>query len=317
VGLAPVAERGENIGVWEKLGRVFCASGETPWMQSHAFVPTPFVLDSARIRVYAAFLDGDGIGRVGWVDVAVDDPTCVAAISTSPALDLGEPGSFDDNGVTPMCIVRDDQGTLRLYYTGWQLFPSIRYLMLTGAAVSRDGGLTFARLRTTPVLDRTSEELIARTAAYVERDGATWRVWYAAGSETIVRNRKRTPTYSIRFAESDDGLEWPSAGTEVLTPRPPDEFGVGRPCIVRRPPLCELWHSTRSISAGYRIGLACSEDGLHFTRADPGIGPSAGGWDSEMMCFPYVVETAAGRYLFYNGNDYGRTGFGVARWCDA
>jgi hypothetical protein len=35
-----------------------------------------------------------------------------------------------------------------------------------------------------------------------------------------------------------------------------------------------------------------------------------------MLCFPYVIETRSGRYLFYNGNEYGRSGFGVARWSE-
>jgi hypothetical protein len=300
--------------VWEKLGRVFCAAGEADWMQSHAYVPTPFPLDADVIRVYVAFLDADRAGRVGWVDVLADDPTTVTGISNVPALSLGEPGSFDDNGVTPMCVVRDDEGALRLYYTGWQLFQNVRYLLLTGAAVSCDGGNTFERLRTTPVLDRTSKELIARTAAYVVRDGGTWRVWYAGGSDTIFVDDKRTPTYSIRTADSLDGLAWPDEGREVLAPQPPDEFGLGRPCIVQTGGIHELWYSARSVSRSYRIGVARSKDGMQFRREDPGIEPSPEGWDSQMLCFPYVIETRSGRYLFYNGNEYGGTGFGVARW---
>jgi hypothetical protein len=303
--------------MWEKLGRVFCAAGEADWMRSHAFVPTPFVLDADRIRVFVAFLDADRIGRVGWVDLLADDPTTVVGISRVPALGLGELGSFDDNGVTPMCVVRDGEGALRMYYTGWQLFQGVRYLLLTGAAVSRDGGDTFERLHTTPVLDRTSKELIARTAAYVVRKGETWRVWYAAGSDTIIVSGKVTPTYSICFADSLDGLNWPDEGREVLAPRPPDEFGLGRPCVVQTHGVHELWYSARSMSRGYRIGVARSEDGMQFRREDPGIEPSKDGWDSQMLCFPYVIETPSGRYLFYNGNEYGRTGFGVARWSEA
>jgi hypothetical protein len=300
--------------VWEKLGRVFCAAGEADWMQSHAYMPTPFQLAPDVIRVYVAFLDAKGIGRVGWVDVRTDEPTRVIEVSAAPALRPGERGSFDDNGVTPMCVVPDDDGNLRLYYTGWQLFESVRYLMLTGAAVSRDGGSSFERLRTTPVLDRTADELIARTAAYVVRDGAMWKVWYSAGSSTALINGQQTPTYSIRSAESADGLEWPAEGREILRPEPPDEFGVGRPCVTLDGD--ELWFSVRSLSKGYRIAVARANEAGDFERADPGIQPSEHGWDSEMLCFPQVIETRAGRYLFYNGNDYGRTGFGVAKWRD-
>src|SRR5207248_1603672 len=176
-GLSGSAYASDGTTAWVECGRAFCAKGEPHGMQSHAYLRAPFRLDADVIRVYVAFLDAERVGRVGWVDVRADDPTTVTGISNAPALSLGDPGSFDDNGVTPMCVVRDDEDALRLYYTGWQLFQSVRYLMLTGAAASRDGGHTFERLQTTPVLDRTSKELIARTAAYVVRDGATWRVW--------------------------------------------------------------------------------------------------------------------------------------------
>jgi hypothetical protein len=298
--------------MWEKLGRVFCAAGEADWMQSHAYVPTPFLLTPDVIRVYVSFLDAHRVGRVGWVDVLTDEPTTIVGISETPALGLGELGSFDDSGVTPMCVVTDDDENLRLYYTGWQLFESVRYLIFTGAAVSRDGGNAFERLRTTPVLDRTTNELIARTAAYVIRTDAAWQVWYSAGSSTTLVDGRHTPSYSIRYAESANGLDWPDAGREVLRPEPPDEFGIGRPCVVDGG--AELWFSVRSISKGYRIGVARADDGSHFRRADPRIGPSPEGWDSQMLCFPQVIETRRGRYLFYNGNDYGRTGFGVAVW---
>ena len=32
----------------------------------------------------------------------------------------------------------------------------------------------------------------------------------------------------------------------------------------------------------------------------------------EMLCYPFVFDHAGRRYLLYNGNDYGRTGIGLA-----
>ena len=40
--------------------------------------------------------------------------------------------------------------------------------------------------------------------------------------------------------------------------------------------------------------------------------PSADGWDSTMTAYPAVVSAAGRMYLFYNGNDFGRAGFGYA-----
>ena len=39
---------------------------------------------------------------------------------------------------------------------------------------------------------------------------------------------------------------------------------------------------------------------------------SSVGWDSEMVEYPFVFDHAAKRYMLYNGNGYGKTGFGLA-----
>ena len=62
------------------------------------------------------------------------------------------------------------------------------------------------------------------------------------------------------------------------------------------------------------MGYAVSDDGRSWTRRDEevGIDLSPTGWDSEMAQGAAVVLTEFGTFLFYNGNDYGRTGFGWA-----
>src|SRR4051812_40697464 len=112
--------------MWQKLGLVYAPDGSLPWAASHAFTPTSWMMDEDRIRVYVAFLDSDRVGRVGFVDVSALDPRKILRVSTEPVLDLGEPGTFDDNGVTPLCIV-EHEGRLYLYYVGWQLGVKVRY----------------------------------------------------------------------------------------------------------------------------------------------------------------------------------------------
>jgi hypothetical protein len=64
----------------------------------------------------------------------------------------------------------------------------------------------------------------------------------------------------------------------------------------------------------YRIGYAESDDGRHWTRLDEqaGIQVSESGWDAEAICYPSVFEAKGQRYMLYNGNRYGRSGFGIA-----
>jgi hypothetical protein len=64
----------------------------------------------------------------------------------------------------------------------------------------------------------------------------------------------------------------------------------------------------------YRLAYARSKDGVVWERDDAALGleRSASGWDSQMIAYPAVVEARGRTYLFYNGNDYGREGFGYA-----
>jgi hypothetical protein len=43
-----------------------------------------------------------------------------------------------------------------------------------------------------------------------------------------------------------------------------------------------------------------------------GIDVSQSGWDANMIEYPFVFDHAGRRYMLYNGNGYGATGFGLA-----
>jgi hypothetical protein len=52
--------------------------------------------------------------------------------------------------------------------------------------------------------------------------------------------------------------------------------------------------------------------GWDLRLADTGIDVSDDGWDSEMIEYPFVFKHDGLRYMLYNGNGYGRSGFGLA-----
>lgn len=299
---------------WQKLGLVYCAGGEQPWAQSHAFIPTSMMLDDERIRVYAAFLDNEKTGRVGYVDVDARNPLRILKVSKEPVLDIGAPGTFDEGGVSPTCLI-EHKGKLYLYYIGWQLGVKVPYLLFVGLAVSNDGGASFERNARVPCLDRSDQEFLLRSAASVLRDDGRWRMWYVAGNQWIENAGKQLPRYNIRHLESADGVHWGEQGAVCLDLANKDEFGLARPFVLKERELFKMWYSIRTMSKGYRLGYAESDDGRHWKRKDAevGVDVSESGWDSEMICFSCIQKTRSGTYMFYNGNNYGETGFGVAR----
>jgi hypothetical protein len=46
--------------------------------------------------------------------------------------------------------------------------------------------------------------------------------------------------------------------------------------------------------------------------AAAGIDVSPSGWDADMLCYPHVFWCDGRAYMLYNGNAFGRDGFGVA-----
>lgn len=65
---------------------------------------------------------------------------------------------------------------------------------------------------------------------------------------------------------------------------------------------------------GYRLGYAWSDDLHHWHRDDSQMASlaSVNDWDSEMQCYPHLFRCDEKVYLLYNGNAFGKAGFGLA-----
>ena len=297
---------------WRKLGLLWSPSGERPWARSHAMIPTPVQKPDGGIRLLVGCTDENTVGRIGWIDLAPNDPTRVIAEADSPVFDIGRAGTFDDNGVVPLCAVRVDD-KLRLYYSGFQMQRKVPYTIFSSLAYGTPNGTDFRRASETPILDRGPTELFFRAAPFVMRVGTRWRMWYIGGSDWTESEGKSLPVYSLCHAESEDGINWPRAGQVCFRPEQPHEIGFGRPWVMRDADGFRLWYSVRSVN-GYRLGYATSTDGLLWKRRDAevGIAPSTEGWDSEMICYACIQQIGDELVMFYNGNGYGRSGVGGA-----
>ncbi|MEJ7610079.1 MAG: hypothetical protein WKF88_02755 [Ferruginibacter sp.] len=297
--------------IWEKKGLIFDPKGKLDWATDSALQPTPVVLED-RIRIFCGCRDAEGISRIGWVDVDTEHPETVLGYSQVPALDIGLPGCFDDNGVVPTAVVQRE-GKLFLYYAGYQLVKNVRFIAFTGLAVSDDHGISFKRFKNTPVLERSTEEFLFRAIHTIFYDEGKWKVWYGAGSSFIDGSNKSLPVYNIRYMESADGITFPDKGSVVLNTAL-QEHRVGRPYVIKSDNKYLMFFGASTDSQAYRLAYAESADGINWQRKDQdlGIGYKEGEFDSDMSAYPALVMIRDRMYLFYNGNEYGKEGFGLA-----
>ena len=74
-----------------------------------------------------------------------------------------------------------------------------------------------------------------------------------------------------------------------------------------------MWYSYENKGKNYKIGYAESNDGKKWERKDKIIkivGKSS--WDNKMMAYPNIIKINSKKYMLYNGNHYGKYGFGYA-----
>jgi predicted GH43/DUF377 family glycosyl hydrolase len=299
---------------WRRHDVIWCPGGELAWARSHATCPTPLQRRDGVLRVYLQCRDAAGVGRIGWIDLDPDDPRRVIAQASEPVLDVGAAGCFDDNGVFPTSVLRTPDGRVLLYYVGFELCHHIRYRLLTGLAISHDDGDTFTRISTMPVLERSAAEPHFRCGTFVRHEAGRFRMWYVAGGAWETIGGKPMPLYDLRAAESADGIHWPERGECVMPLDAAHEHGFGRPWVTGSDGDYEMFYSVRRRAGGHRLGHARSRDGLRWRRLDGGLGlaPQAGAWDGDGQCYAAPVRAGGRRWLLYNGNDFGRTGVGLA-----
>lgn len=305
---------------WNKRGLIYSVDSRLPWARTHAQIPTVDVLNDKQLSIFFSSRDDANRSLIAKMEVDAQNPSNILDIQAGPLLPLGLLGTFDDCGMMPSSIVHW-HGVKYLYYIGWNVRNTVPYHNSVGLAVSEDGGLTFRRMFGGPVMDRTAEEPYFCATTCIRIENGVWRNWYMSctGWENIAGCME--PRYHLKYAESNDGIHWRRDGRVAIDYTSPSEGGIVRACVRKDSLLYRMWYSYRSHAdyrrdrrRSYRIGYAESGDGLVWTRLDDqaGITLSDEGWDSFMQAYPDVVDVGGHRYMFYNGNGFGQTGFGFA-----
>lgn len=300
---------------WIKKGIIFEPLGQFDWVKTHAMLPVADQMGENLYRIYFSGRDADNRSLTGAVDIDINFPEKIISITKEPVLGLGELGCFDDNGVSPTFIV-NHKNKKYFYYMGWNKGSTVRAGEVSGLAISEDDGITFKRFSRAPILHRTDKEpySILVVSSILIEDGV-WKMWYDSANVWL---NKDLPRYNIKYAESLDGIHWNMTGQTAIDFKSEDETRVSRASVLKEDGIYKMWFCYAMGSGGYVMGYADSDDGINWDRKDneAGIELSRSGWDSEMICYPFVFKHRQTKYMLYCGNSYGKTGFGYAVWKD-
>jgi hypothetical protein len=303
---------------WIKKGLIYHPNKEFDWQQDRAIAPVCELTDDNILRVYFSSRDLKGRSTPVYLEANPERPEEIYSFCKEPILDFGPQGSFDDNGILSSSIVVD--GNKRyLYYVGWNPRVNISYHLSIGLAVSVGDG-PFIKHSNGPIMDRSVTEPFFNTAPFVLKEGAEWKMWYVSCTGWKMINNYPEPLYNIKFATSTDGINWVRNAVVAIET---DNFAeaIGKPFVFRENGIYKMVYSYRNSvnyrtdpAKSYRLGYAESNDGIRWIRKDDqvGIGFSVEGWDSVMMEYASSYLFNGKRYLLYNGNGFGESGFGYA-----
>jgi predicted GH43/DUF377 family glycosyl hydrolase len=307
---------------WEKRGQIFSPDGRYEWMQSHAQNPSVLLLED-RLRVYFTCRgkkdeSGKFAAVATFVELARDSPGEVLYVHDRPLLPFGSPGTFDQFGVMPACVIRVGD-EVWLYYVGWIRCEGVPYNHAIGLMTSTDGGVTFERRGRGPLFGRTLNEPFLQNSPFVMQRGDTFHMWYSSGIEWLEDQGRMESIYVLMHATSPDGINWVRESVPCI-PYVVEYECQTNPTVMELDGRFHMWFCYRSginfrnAERGYRIGYAWSDDLINWRRDDKRgeLPPSAEGWDAQMVCYPCVVNIDGRICMFYSGNYFGRDGFGYA-----
>jgi hypothetical protein len=313
---------------WIKLGKIFDPADHKLPNNCVEFAQSPqaLVCDDF-VRIYFSTREREALGgkfrsHIAFVDMQ-KDLSRILRVSDRTVIELGGLGCFDEHGIFPMNVLRHG-GRVLGYTCGWNRRASVSVDTAIGLAFSDDDGLTFRKLGDGPVLGPSLHEPFLVGDPFVAVHENVFHMWYIFGTvwKRLQPSDPPDRTYKIGHATSLDGITWQKdEGRRIVDDRLNADESQALPTVLR---IGARWHmlfcyreSTdfrRNRDRGYRIGYAWSDDANHWTREDAsaGIDVTADTWDSDMLCYPHVFECDGRVYLLYNGNEFGRHGFGAA-----
>lgn len=300
--------------MWKKIGLIIKPGDfNLNWWKSYGMDPSPLQLDGSKFRVFFCGRNSINQSLIGYFDIDLKNPKKILKLSKKPVLKIGSLGAFDDNGVTASCPIRINERKIYLYYIGWKPKSTTRYSLMTGLAISNNNGKSFNRYSKAPILKLTNREPYSiLTAPFVLRENKKkWLMWYVSCDEWVNEN---FPRYNIKIAYSKDGLNWTQNG-DVCIKLKKNERAIARPCVIKERGIYKMWYSCEIGVGNYRMGYAESKDGLKWKRKDNQINfplGKKGEFDDQMVEYPFVVKLNKKKYMFYNGNTYGKDGVGLA-----
>jgi len=290
---------------WQKLGRIFEVENIHNKLFSHASNPLALKLDETIYRIFYSSRDKQNRSSVSYFDFDMDNLKVIFQ-HNEPLFEHGNNNSFYPHGVSIGNVYSINDKNYILFM-GWQVEKEHwrgdigRLELINKKLIKINPDEVFIKC--------DEEDPISLSYPWVLFDEGIYKMWYGSTITWDAGNNEML--HIIKYATSKNGINWDKHGIAI-----PYDIGTAqafsRPTVIKENGIYKMWYSYRGKI--YRIGYAESSDGINWSRQDENVGidVSESGWDGQMLCYPFVFNYKNDKCMLYNGNDYGKTGIGLA-----
>ncbi|NIY94213.1 hypothetical protein [Vibrio diazotrophicus] len=303
---------------WKKLGKVYNIPDESisPYGLSHCSNPRAIKISDDLLRVYYCSRNWCNKSSVFAIDIDINTFE-VKQNHRTPILTYGDEETFYSDGISlgGFYNINDE---LYITFMGWKTPPGQHWYGQIGrAVVTDDFNLLITEDLMEPMvpLDDIDSVSLSYPCVNILSDGS-YEMWYGT-TKSWQSHANSEMVHILKRAISSDGRHWDKTN-EVI----PYSEGVAQafssPTCIQIGNTLHMWFSYRSgTGEKYRIGHSYkNNDGdwiLDLDNSGIDVSDDPNSWESEMLCYPFVFECDGEIYMLYNGNQYGKSGFGIAK----
>jgi len=294
---------------WKKLGQLFQVNNLNPYLCSHAANPLALHLENDIFRIFYSGRNIENKSSIGYIDINIITQEIIN-YPKEPILEHGNESSFYSHGISIGNAFYINDKTYILFM-GWQ-YPKNKHWRGDVGRIELNDKKYMKISPSSTFMGTDEEDKISLSYPFVMYHEEIYKMWYGSTITWDAGNNEMV--HAIKYATSTDGEKWEKHGIAI-----PYEIGVAqafsKPSVIIENGIYHMWFSFREgTGKTYRIGYATSNDGIEWKRHDSytGIDVSEEGWDSQMICYPFVFNYKNNYYMLYNGNQNGKEGFGLA-----
>jgi len=312
---------------WKKKGLIFKPSEFELFKGLNNFAQSPQALVlNDRIRIYFSTREKDNnkyISHIQYVDFEKNMENIITT-SKHEVIPLGELGCFDEHGIFPMNVT-SWKSHIYAFTGGWSRRHSVSVETSIGIAISENDGTTFQKPNNGPILTSSKNEpcLVGDPFVLPRKSWEEhWQMFYIYGKGWL-KSKENTNEriYKIGHAEGSSLTNWTKSNKQLIEDKLGPNECQAMPTVLKYQGKYHMYFCYRepfdfraNPNCSYKLGYAYSKDMKNWTRDDSlaGISVSNQGWDDEMMCYPHIFKNDNNIYILYNGNKFGKEGFGIA-----